>query len=237
MSEQPPAWQGLEQATIKSVFVGSAKQAAITDRVSDKAAAQMLMRPGRHSCMCRHASSHASSGWWRRCDVCTPMPLKHMDSVVYTNHRPVLATDQPSAPPADHFPMYLHAADIDMFRRAKMMDPPLKEHQWLDVQAVHGKRTDTSYWPGAWLPDDPHVKEEKDLTHFTGVETESGVVLVQGMLGCGEVATGAAAREHVGTAGYCRVPACKAFKVSLAGAETAKNPSCAGCAQFIPALI
>lgn len=77
-----------------------------------------------------------------------------------------------------------HAADIDMFRRAKMMVPPLKEHQWLDVLAVHGKRTDTSYWPGAWLPDDPHVKEEKDLTHFTGVGTERGVVL-----GCGEVAS------------------------------------------------
>lgn len=53
-----------------------------------------------------------------------------------------------------------------------MMEPPLKEHQWLDVLAVHGKRTDTSYWPGAWLPDDPHVKEEKDLTHFTGVGTD-----------------------------------------------------------------
>jgi hypothetical protein len=68
--------------------------------------------------------------------------------------------------------VYPHAADIDMLHRAKVMDPPLKEHQWLDVLAVHGKRTDTSYMPGAWLPDDPHDKEESDLTHFTGVTTD-----------------------------------------------------------------
>jgi hypothetical protein len=55
-----------------------------------------------------------------------------------------------------------------MFHRAKIMDPPLKEHQWKDVLAVHGKRTDTNYFPGAWLPDDPNVKEEQALTHLTG---------------------------------------------------------------------
>jgi hypothetical protein len=36
------------------------------------------------------------------------------------------------------------------------------------VLAVHGKRTDTNYFPGAWLPDDPNVKEEQALTHLTG---------------------------------------------------------------------
>jgi GT2 family glycosyltransferase len=48
--------------------------------------------------------------------------------------------------------------DFDMFRRVKLADPPLKEHQYLDVLAVHGKRADSSYRPGAWLPDDPNVQ-------------------------------------------------------------------------------
>jgi len=56
-----------------------------------------------------------------------------------------------------------------MFRRMKVMDPPMKEHQYQDVLAVHGKRKDTGYLPGAWLADDPNVQEEKDLTHFTGL--------------------------------------------------------------------
>lgn len=49
----------------------------------------------------------------------------------------------------------------------RVMIPPMKEQQYLDVLAVHGSRTDEHYWPGAWLPDDPHDAEETKLTHYT----------------------------------------------------------------------
>jgi GT2 family glycosyltransferase len=53
------------------------------------------------------------------------------------------------------YPAYCE--DWDMMRRVKLADPPLKEHTYFDVLAVHGKRTDTSYYPGGYLPDDPNV--------------------------------------------------------------------------------
>jgi hypothetical protein len=42
-----------------------------------------------------------------------------------------------------------------MIIRAKVMDPPLKEKQFMDVRAVHGKRAHTTYISGTGLPDDP----------------------------------------------------------------------------------
>lgn len=56
-------------------------------------------------------------------------------------------------------------ADFDMFRRMKVIDPPLKEHLYQDVLAVHGKRADTGYVPGAWLPDDPHSQVGTRVMH------------------------------------------------------------------------
>lgn len=50
------------------------------------------------------------------------------------------------------------AADMDMMRRVKVMDPPLKEQQFLDVLAVHGKRTQNKYLSGTTLPDDASIK-------------------------------------------------------------------------------
>jgi hypothetical protein len=38
------------------------------------------------------------------------------------------------------------------------MDPPLKEQQFMDVLAVHGKRTQHKYLSGTTLPDDPSIK-------------------------------------------------------------------------------
>jgi hypothetical protein len=45
-----------------------------------------------------------------------------------------------------------------MMRRVKVMDPPLKEQQFMDVLAVHGKRTQHKYLSGTTLPDDPSIK-------------------------------------------------------------------------------
>lgn len=38
------------------------------------------------------------------------------------------------------------------------MSPPLKEQQFLDVLAVHGKRSQNKYLSGTTLPDDPASK-------------------------------------------------------------------------------
>jgi hypothetical protein len=61
------------------------------------------------------------------------------------------------------------AADLDMMHRAKIMTPPLREHQYLDVLVVHGKRADTQYLSGSGttVPDDPHIQDEKNHTQFT----------------------------------------------------------------------
>ena len=50
------------------------------------------------------------------------------------------------------------AADIDMMQRVKVIDPPLREQQFHDVLAVHGKRSQNKYLSGTTLPDDPTSK-------------------------------------------------------------------------------
>jgi hypothetical protein len=39
-------------------------------------------------------------------------------------------------------------ADLDMIQRGRVMDPPMRERQFMDVHAVHGKRADTAYYSG-----------------------------------------------------------------------------------------
>lgn len=44
------------------------------------------------------------------------------------------------------FPTVVAPADLDMIQRGRVMDPPMRETQFMDVHAVHGKRADTAYW-------------------------------------------------------------------------------------------
>lgn len=39
-------------------------------------------------------------------------------------------------------------ADLDMIQRGRVMNPPMRETQFMDVHAVHGKRADTAYYSG-----------------------------------------------------------------------------------------
>jgi hypothetical protein len=45
-----------------------------------------------------------------------------------------------------------------MMQRVKVINPPLREQQFHDVLAVHGKRSQNKYLSGTTLPDDPTSK-------------------------------------------------------------------------------